>query len=97
MSVEVAELKCFEYVNAIKDIEKFSGQGIYGLDNRRSEIHDSICELMGLTREETMKVTGNLEKFDNNGTDMYLALLSIKRIKENDIAIAEASLKRSRE
>lgn len=78
MSVDEAEIKCFEYINLIEHIQTLNTPGLYGLDNRRSKFHDEICELMGLSKEQTKKYTDNLDKF-KNGTALYLALLDEKR------------------
>ena len=33
--------------------------GMYGLDQRRAELHSALCEHYGLTREQTKTVTGS--------------------------------------
>ena len=79
MTVSKLELKCYEYVNAIKDISEYMGCGLYGLDKIRATIHDEICLLSGLPKTETQAYTDNLDKLDYNGTELYLKLLSHMR------------------
>jgi len=78
MTVERAELKCWEYVYLIKDIEKFP-MGLYGLNQMRTTLHDEICDLMKLNKEDTFQYTDNLDKINYNGSELYLQLLLLSR------------------
>lgn len=74
------EILCYEYYELIKDICELQGTAscvFYGLDNRRKEIHDKICELMKINKSDTTKITDNIDKYENGG-DVYIALLDIK-------------------
>ncbi|MCK9577152.1 MAG: hypothetical protein M0R51_14710 [Clostridia bacterium] len=82
MSVNKAEIKCYEYICLLRDIEKFP-HGLYGLDEMRTELHDEICSLMNIEKSRTKKITDNLDKFDYSGTSMYLALL--EEIKKDTV------------
>ena len=76
MSVSEGELKCYEYINSIRDIENYAGMGIYGLDNRRIEIHNELCKLFNLTKEETKSITDNLKMDDDRvAENLFLSLL----------------------
>lgn len=79
MAVEEAQLKCYEYVNAVKDIERYSGMGLYRLDAIRETAHDEICQLMGLDKATTKQCTDHLDKYNWNGTELYLALLDLPK------------------
>lgn len=68
------EIACGEYVCAIRDIEAFTGKGIYALDNRRTKLHDKLCRLFGLTKDETKEVTDNLDRINYNPKLLYCAL-----------------------
>jgi len=82
MVVSKLELKCHEYICAVRDIEQYVGLGIYGLDKIRSKIHDEICQLSGLTKDETVQHTDHLDKIKFNGTDLYLGILRDIRAKK---------------
>ncbi|MCF7806416.1 MAG: hypothetical protein K9M13_02070 [Simkaniaceae bacterium] len=43
-----------------KDREQFP---FYSSDRRRSELHDEICKLLEINREDTLKITNNLNKY----------------------------------
>jgi len=80
MSVSKAELCCYEYVNAIKDIEHYTGQGIYSLDVHRSKLHDRLCSLFGLTKDVTKRFTDNLNLDDCKVAEqLYMDLLDESR------------------
>lgn len=80
MSVEDKELKCHEYVAAIKHIVKHTGQGIYGLDKIRAQAHDELCELFNLTKEATLKFTDNLDLYDDRcAENLYFNLRDEQR------------------
>lgn len=78
MAVKEIELKCWEYIYLIKDIQHFPS-GLYGLDNKRSELHDYICKSFGISKEATKKYTDNLDKINYDGTELYLLLLKESR------------------
>ena len=83
MSVEDRELKCYEYVAAIKHIEKHVGQGIYGLDNVRTQAHNKLCEIFNLTKEATLRFTNNLDLEDCNcAENLYFNLKNEQEMKE---------------
>jgi len=52
--------------------------GLYGMDARRSECHDRLCKLYGLTKEQTKEVTDNLDKYED-AEFLHLALKQIKK------------------
>ena len=80
MSVSKAELKCYEYVCACKDIVAHSGKGLYGLDKQRRQTHDELCELFELDKEATLKYTDNLDLDDSNcAENLYFNLRAIQR------------------
>jgi Cu/Ag efflux pump CusA len=75
MAVDELELMCHEYIWLLKDIESFP-KGLYGLDQLRTKLHDRICKLSGKTKEETKKITDNMDKH-TTGTELYLAILEL--------------------
>lgn len=75
MSVCKRELKCYEYINAIRDVESLGVRGLYGADKIRVAIHDELCEMFNLSKERTTKYTDNLDKLGMNGSELFLALL----------------------
>lgn len=75
------ELACVEYVNLIKDLGKYGASNMYGMDKMRSELHDEICELFGLEKEETKSVTNHLEDINFNCIRMAEALYKIRNEK----------------
>ena len=77
------EIACGKYICAVQDIEKYAGMGLYGLDNRRREIHDELCRLFGLSKEETCKVTDNLDKIDYSPVELACRLYRIRNRKPN--------------
>lgn len=79
MAVSERELKCYEYICAIKDIEDLQGSGIYRADRIREELHDELCKLFSLDKQATKQFTYNLDKLQMNGTNLYLALLEESR------------------
>jgi hypothetical protein len=82
MSVEDKELKCYEYVAAVKHIAEHTGQGIYGLDKIRTQTHDKLCELFNLTKEDTLKFTGNLDLNDSRcAENLYFDLRNEQHIQ----------------
>ena len=78
MAVSDLELKCYEYLFAIRDIQKLSGMGIYGMDAQRERIHDEIIKLSGLSRDEMCDITDNMPG-GINGTDLYFLLKDRKK------------------
>ena len=87
MSVSKGELKCYEYINSIRDIEKFSGMSLYGLENRRTELHDDLCKIFDLTKYQTKGFTNNIDLNGNNPSEeLYLDLLELSRhVNENSL------------
>ena len=55
--VDAKEIKCYEYICSIQDIESLGCVGLYGLDKFREEIHNELCKLFGLEKIETKKFT----------------------------------------
>ena len=39
--------------------------GMYGLDSRRMDLHDKLCDAYNLDHDETKEITGSLDKFKN--------------------------------
>jgi hypothetical protein len=77
MTVDKAELVCYEYINSIKDIKEYSGMGIYALDNIRSKLHDKLCKLFNLDKNITKKFTDNLDlDYYKVAEKLYLDLLN---------------------
>ena len=82
MSVEEREILCYGYINALRDIERYTGMGLYGLDTRRQKLHNELCVFFGLTKEETFELTNNLDLNDSHvAEDLYIALLEKSRAK----------------
>ena len=82
MSIDPREIDCFEYVNSIKDIEEFSGMGLYNLDVQRTKLHEKLCESFKLSVEETKSITDNLDLSDSRTPEnLYLALLELSQNK----------------
>ncbi len=80
MTVTEQEIKCYEYINAVRDVESLP-PGLYRADAERERIHNELCELFGLSKEQTKKYTTDLDKIDYNGTELYFLLLKLKRNK----------------
>ena len=53
----------------------------YGWEQNRIEMHQKMCELLGLTEEETRPVTDHMEECENFD-DFFERLLKIKHEKE---------------
>ena len=81
MAVSDLELKCYEYLAAIKGVEEFAGSGIYGYDKWRERIHDEICKLSGLEKSDFLDITNDVERFED-GTELYFAIKERKKGKE---------------
>lgn len=82
--VTKTELKCYEYINAIKNVECMVGMGLYGADKFREQLHNELCELFGLDKDETKRITDNLDKLEMNGTNLYLELREISCAKRKE-------------
>jgi len=54
-----------------------SSPGMYGLDERRAKLHADLCRVYGLTREQTLSVTDNLDRYET-AVDMDIALRQVK-------------------
>jgi hypothetical protein len=54
-----------------------SAPGMYGLDERRTRLHEELCRVYKLTREETLSVTDHLDRCET-AVDMDLALRKVK-------------------
>jgi hypothetical protein len=59
--------------------------GMYGLDGRRAKLHADLCRVYGLTREQTLSVTDNLDRCET-AVDMDIALrkLTSMRARTNE-------------
>lgn len=51
--------------------------GIYGYDNRRTEYHDRLCDVLGISKDRTKQITDNIDSFDCFES-FYDALLQLK-------------------
>lgn len=82
MSVEEREITCYEYINSLNDIVEYSGKGLYGLDNIRTELHDLLCKQFKINKAVTKKYTDNI-KLDSEkcAEDLYLSLLEESRMR----------------
>ena len=49
----------------------------YGIDSRRGEAHDILCEKLGLAKEATKEITDNMDRFDCFES-FYDSLLKLK-------------------
>ena len=68
-----------EYWYLLKDIQSAGLTfNFYGLNQKRIEIHDELCEALGLFKEETTYITDNLDQF-KSFDDFYNRLLELKR------------------
>ena len=67
---------CYEYVRAIRDIEKSTMRGIYRLDKFRTEIHERILKLTGLDYSDLYDITNNIDNY-KNPQDLYIAISDI--------------------
>ncbi len=47
--------------------------GMYGLDERRTRLHADLCRIYGLTREQTLAVTDNMDRYET-AVDFDMAL-----------------------
>lgn len=78
--VESRELKCYEYICAIKDIEKTGCSGLYGLDAFRERIHDELCDLFNLDKDETKRFTDNMDVSNPKAAELlYFSLLNLSK------------------
>jgi hypothetical protein len=76
------ETKCFEYIDSLNDLSEFQGKSIYGLDRQRTRLHEEICELSGLTPEETWEITNNIDlSGDRVAAYLYIQILAKARKK----------------
>ena len=55
--------------------------GIYGMDQKRAELHEAMCARYGLTSEKTKPITGNLDekKFKHGADGLHKALQQLRR------------------
>jgi hypothetical protein len=75
--VDDREIKCYEYIEAIKSIQKYTGMGLYNLDEWRTRVHDELCKLFGLSKEITTKYTNNINlSAYRPAEDLYCNLMS---------------------
>ncbi len=79
--VESIPRELWEYRNLIEFMK--SNPGMYSLDNRREKLHLLLCEIYGLTHQETKEVTDNLNKFEDNPWLIHQALCDLVDKKSN--------------
>jgi len=72
------EIACGKYICAVRDIQKCAGMGLYGLDNYRRKIHDELCQLFELSKEETCEVTDHLDRIDYNPIELACRLYELR-------------------
>jgi len=66
---------CYEYIDSIKDIIEYAGQGLYSLDTIRTDLHDELCSLFNLDKEVTKQYTDNIDlNAENPAHDLYIGL-----------------------
>ena len=76
------DIKCHEYVHVIKMMEE--NPGMYALDAWRKRVHDEICKLAGLSRDETVEITGNLDKIHYNPGELSSKLYLLSKNGKGD-------------
>ena len=79
MSVDELELKCWVYAEHVKLMEEFVGESILNLNDIRTKMHNEICLLAQLNKEDTEELTDNLDKLNYDGTELYFALRDLMR------------------
>lgn len=52
--------------------------GMYGLDNKRSECHDRLCEYYKINKQISKSITDNLNKY-RDAVDLHYALIRAER------------------
>jgi uncharacterized protein (DUF342 family) len=55
--------------------------GLYGMDERRVEYHNELCQWYNIDKEESKKITDNLDKYEDV-QEMDNALRKLPKIKE---------------
>lgn len=59
-----AKQECVDYVEFVRKIEEHEIDGwSYGIDNRRADLHDRLCDAYGVDHEKTKKFTLWLNKY----------------------------------
>ena len=53
---------CLEYLMAITDMVGLGSIGLYGADNRRTELHERIINETGVDRERFQEIINHLDK-----------------------------------
>lgn len=53
------------------------GAGMYGMDQKRSDLHSEMCEIYGLTSEETKIITDNIDKIKFGAEGLHSALYDL--------------------
>ena len=76
---------CWIYCNLIEDMSDLGIGSYYGMDDRRTKLHDELCKLFGLDKSITNKHTDNLDKIKFNGTKLYLALLKERNASQKHL------------
>jgi hypothetical protein len=73
---ETREYYCFVMVTLV-DIPA----GMYGMDQKRTDLHAAMCAVYGLTAEETEMVTGNMDKLEHGAESLHAALCVLVEAK----------------
>jgi len=58
--------------------------GMYGMEERRTNLHDDLCKHYGMDRETTKQVTDHLDRYEC-AVDMHDALVAMK-VNNNELA-----------
>jgi len=77
----------WRYWGLIETMER--NPGMYGLDDRREEYHDQLCEHYKISRKVSKEVTDHLGKYDN-AVEMHNALKRLDTLdsKEDVLELA---------
>ena len=65
---------CWEYWGWIDTME--TNRGLYGLDEKRVECHDRLCEYYKITKEQSKIITDNLNNY-TDAVELHFALLDL--------------------
>ena len=56
--------------------------GMYGIEQRRAELHTEMCAVYGLTPEETKPVTDNIDKIEYGAEGLHAKLCELVQARE---------------
>ena len=65
----------WEYWGLIETMQ--NNPGLYGLDDKRSKLHDKICAYFKLSKEKTKTITDHLDKY-KTAVDLWFAFLDLQ-------------------